>query len=218
MQHLKIKNNMKKNETRGVNSWLDFSSYVTKYRYNSYWHQFDEIFSSGATSVLEIGVGNNVLLPFLESKGVSTTTLDLESSLAPKVIGSVTSLPFADNAFDVVVCCQVLEHLPFDQFDHCLKEIRRVTNNKFVLSLPDKTLGLSVLLRVPNFLFWEFQIFSPWAVRAPIRSVKEHYWEIGRRGYPPRKIIKHLNDIGFSVERHYRVPEYPYHHFFISTC
>ncbi len=209
---------MKKNKTeRGVNSWLDFSSYVTKCRYNSYWHQLDEIFSSGATSVLEIGVGNNVLAPFLESKGIKITTLDLELNLIPTVLGSVTMLPFKDNAFDMVVCCQVLEHLPFDQFDICLGEIHRVARNKLVLSLPDKSPGLSVLMRIPNFLFWEFQLFSPWALREPIRKVKEHYWEIGRRGFPPIKIINHLKRARFNVERHYRVPEYPYHHFFISS-
>ena len=191
---------------------------MTKYRYNSYWHQLEEIFSSGAGSVLEIGVGNNVMAPFLNSKGVDTVTLDLEGELRPTVTGSVLNLPFANNTFDVVVCCQVLEHLPFAEFDNCLSELQRVAKNKLILSLPDKTPGISVIVRIPNFIFWDVQIFSPWAIREPIRKVREHYWEIGRWGFPPKKILKHLEKAGFSVERNYRVPEYPYHHFFIAAC
>ncbi len=201
-----------------VKNWLNFSSYVTKYRYNSYWHQLDEIFSAEARSVLEVGVGNDVMGPFLNSKGVRTVTLDLERDLRPTVTGSVLSLPFKDNTFDVVVCCQVLEHLPFSRFDSCLAELKRVAKNKLILSLPDKTPGISLIVRIPNFVFWDIQIFSPWAIREPIRKVREHHWEIGRWGFPPKKILNHLEKTGFTVERNYRVPEYPFHHFFISSC
>ena len=200
-----------------VKYWLNFSSYVTKYRYNSYWHQLNEVFMSNPGNVLEIGVGPGVMASYLEYKGIDIITIDLETELSPTISASVVSLPFKDKTFDTVVCCQVLEHLPFEQFDKSLAEIKRVTKKKLVLSLPDKTLGISILARIPNFLFWNFQLYLPWALREPIKKVREHYWEIGRRGYPTKKILKHLEAAGFKVERNYRVPEYPYHHFFVAT-
>jgi ubiquinone/menaquinone biosynthesis C-methylase UbiE len=200
-----------------VEHWLDFSAYVTKYRYNSYWHQLDEVFRSGPCNVLEIGVGSNVTSTYLSYKGIEVVTIDLEARLGPAVVASVRHLPFEDQVFDTVVCCQVLEHLPFDEFDGCLSELRRVCKRKLVLSLPDKTPGISMLVRIPNFVFWEFCLSLPWAIREPIKRGREHYWEIGRWGYSRKKVLQHVKTAGFFVERTYRVPEYPYHRFFIAT-
>ena len=43
----------------------------------------------------------------------------------------------------------------------------------------------------------------------------EHYWEIGKAGYPLSKIIMDIQRAGFKVEKTYRVFEFPYHRFFI---
>lgn len=48
--------------------------------------------------------------------------------------GDVTSLPFADHSFDVVMCCEVLEHL--DDPAAALRELRRVARRALVLSVP----------------------------------------------------------------------------------
>ena len=43
----------------------------------------------------------------------------------------------------------------------------------------------------------------------------EHYWEIGKAGYPLNKIIKDIQKTGFKIEKTYRIFENPYHRFFI---
>ena len=43
----------------------------------------------------------------------------------------------------------------------------------------------------------------------------EHYWEIGKVGYPLSKITKDIERAGFNIERTYRVFENPYQRFFI---
>ena len=40
----------------------------------------------------------------------------------------IENLPFEDNSFDLVLCCEVLEHLPDDIYQDALKEIQRVSN------------------------------------------------------------------------------------------
>ena len=43
----------------------------------------------------------------------------------------------------------------------------------------------------------------------------EHYWEIGKAGYPLSKIIKDIQRAGFKIEKTYSVFENPYHRVFI---
>ncbi|RJQ86172.1 MAG: class I SAM-dependent methyltransferase [Desulfobacteraceae bacterium] len=59
--------------------------------------------------------------------------------------GDVTSLPFADNSFDLVVCSEVLEHIPDHQ--RAITEIVRVLKT-------DRHLVVSVPRRWPEKLCW----------------------------------------------------------------
>lgn len=43
----------------------------------------------------------------------------------------------------------------------------------------------------------------------------EHYWEIGKFGYPLSRIIKDIKIAGFNIKKTYRIFEVPYHRFFI---
>ncbi len=43
----------------------------------------------------------------------------------------------------------------------------------------------------------------------------EHYWEIGKIGYPLDRITNNIKKKGFNIERTYRIFEHPYHRFFI---
>ena len=51
-------------------------------------------------------------------------------------VGDAGRLPFADNSFDVVICSEVLEHLP--DVDAALDEITRIVKpgGRFALSVP----------------------------------------------------------------------------------
>jgi SAM-dependent methyltransferase len=43
----------------------------------------------------------------------------------------------------------------------------------------------------------------------------EHYWELGTAGFPPTRLIETLEDAEFILCRNFRVPEHPWHHFFV---
>jgi len=43
----------------------------------------------------------------------------------------------------------------------------------------------------------------------------EHYWEIGKAGYPLQRIINDIRKTGFNIKKTYRIFEWPYHRFFI---
>ena len=108
-------------------------------RIESITEQLRQICYSGYTNILEIGVGKGFLRHcFKLFPQISHTTVDIAEDLSPDYIASVTNMPFEDKQFDVVVCGQVLEHLPFRDFLPSLKEIRHVARHKVIISLPDK--------------------------------------------------------------------------------
>jgi hypothetical protein len=58
-------------------------------------------------------------------------------------------------------------------------------------------------------------IFLP-QIRKPIHSFDgEHYWEIGKAGYPLKRIISDIERQGMEIIKTYRVFESPYHRFFV---
>lgn len=112
-------------------------NYDTKWKFCSYWHQIDEIVSLSPENVLEIGVGNKFVYDYLSKIGIKIFSVDIEKILNSDVVGTVVSLPFKNNSFDVIGCFEVLEHLPFEKFTDCLLELHRVSRQKVILSLPD---------------------------------------------------------------------------------
>ena len=190
----------------------DFSKYNHRSRWMSYWHQIDEVLRLKPDSVLEIGIGDKTVVNFLKSQGVNITTLDINKDLKPDVIGSVLTMPFRDSSFDVVLCAEVLEHLPFEKFEEGLKELKRVSRKNLVLSLPHFGRSLKFSFKIP--LIKEKRIACRLAF--PIKHVfnGEHYWEIGKKGYPPDKIRKIIKKY-FQIKKEFIPFENQYHHLFV---
>jgi len=189
-----------------------FNRYVGSDRWGSYYYQLREIFACKPTSVLEIGVGNHIVEDVLKRHDIAYTSVDIADDLLPDVIASVTKLPFADNSFDVVCAFEVLEHMPFDQFEKALGEIARVTTHTALLSLPYFGPSLRGEFKMP-FLP---RIRFAWKIPYPKKHYfnGEHYWEIGKRGYSLRRIRRIIGKY-FILEKEFVPFENQYHHFFI---
>ncbi len=189
--------------------------YVGDARAFSFAHQIRTVLHHQPTSVIEVGVGTGVVAAVLQQLNIQVTTLDIEPSLKPDLVGSVTQIPAADREFDVSLCCQVLEHLPFDQFASALRELRRVTCRGLVLSLPDRTWCLAVRVQLPLLGRRELVGSLPrWLTRDAHVIQPRHHWEIGYPGYPLRRIRAALVDAGWTLQRTWRVPEMTWHRFF----
>ncbi len=97
------------------------------------------------TRILEIGVGEGEVIGRVRARfpGVPVTGLDLpDENLAehwhaaglPCCFGDATHLPFPDDAFDLVLAIEVLEHIPDP--DVALGELARVTQGHLIASVP----------------------------------------------------------------------------------
>lgn len=189
--------------------------YDNKNRFISYWHQINEIIKLNPKRVLEIGIGNSFISRYLKERGVNVTTLDIDKRLNPDITGSILDIPFVDESFDVIACYELLEHLPYENFYKAVSEIFRVSKFYSVLSLPDKDRVCRLYIQIHKILISKKLLPLP-RLNVPIHKFDgEHYWEIGKAGYPLSKITKDIQRAGFKIEKIYRIFENPFHRFFI---
>ena len=179
----------------------------------SYWYQIREILGFKPGSVLVIGKGNGSVAEYLKLAGINITTLDIDENLKPDVIASVLKIPFGENSFDTALCAQVLEHLPYENFSKALSEIKRVVKNDAVISLPHFGPVIKFCLKIPFLPPFRLMVKLPYQKKHVFKG--EHYWEIGKRGYPLKKIKSKIKKSGFSIKNDYIVFENPLHHFFV---
>lgn len=189
------------------------ADYDSKARFASYWHQINEIMSLAPANVLEIGIGNGLVSGYLKGRGYAVTTLDIREELSPDIVASVLEIPLDEGAFEVVACYEVLEHLDYGCFGRAMREIRRVCARKAVISLPDQGGAVRALLKAPFVKEKRLMIPYPKLRLPPLESY--HKWEIGREGYPLRRVVSDIEGAGFALERTYRVFENPVHRFFV---
>lgn len=188
-------------------------NYGDKKRWISYWRQIKEVLKFRPGNVLIIGKGNGLISEYLKLKGIKVITLDIDENLKSDVIASVVKMPFSDDEFDVVLCAQVLEHLPYDDFGNALLEIKRVARHGAIISLPHFGPTIRFLLKLPFLPEIKFLFKIPYPKKHVFKG--EHYWEIGKMGYSLRRIRGDIKKLGLTIEKDYIVFENPLHHFFI---
>jgi hypothetical protein len=191
------------------------NSYEAKERFITYWHQIHEAMILNPRNILEIGVGNKFVSNYLKERGFDITTLDLDVELKPCIVGSVLKIPLLDESFEVATCYQLLEHLPYDEFNNALKEIARVSVNNIIISLPDVTTVYRFNIELPRFKPIKKLIPHPFPRSKPYEFDGQHFWEIGWKEYPLSRITSDIMHSKLNILKTYRVYEFYYHRFFI---
>jgi len=99
-------------------------------------------------SILEVGCGEGEMTKIINANfrdcriNSSDVSLNIikkskeQFSNCPFSVQSVYHLPYRDNQFDLIVACEVLEHLVDP--DKALKEIYRVCKKYFIASVPNE--------------------------------------------------------------------------------
>lgn len=189
--------------------------YDSRLRFISYWHQIASVAKYRPRCVLEVGIGNGFVSEYLRKAGIEVVTLDFDPELSPSVAGQVQRLPFADRAFDLVLCSEVLEHLPLDMLPQALSELRRVTRAHVVLSVPNVEPCVRIILPVPR-VGERCLLVRSWWRRRPrtVTDPREHYWELGIRSFSPRQFLALASEAGLVNLREQRIFDHPFHHFF----
>jgi ubiquinone/menaquinone biosynthesis C-methylase UbiE len=195
-------------------------TYDDRGRFLSYFYQCRSVLERNPGTVLEIGIGNKTVSAYLKARGLKVTTCDIDGNLEPDYVADIRNLAcFKDESFDVVMACEILEHMPWEDIDAALKELARISKGSVVISLPSSGWRFNINVVFPgvervlrkdyvNAGFSIPRIFST----AP--RCKEHCWEIGVKGFSNNKILKKLGEY-FYLERQFSSEWNRYHRFFL---
>jgi 2-polyprenyl-3-methyl-5-hydroxy-6-metoxy-1,4-benzoquinol methylase len=188
----------------------DFERYDDRERWMSYWHQIRAALALRPRRVLEIGSGSGVFRSYLQGAGVEVKVADVDPSRRPDYVVDVRRLDEVlppGERFDVVCAFQVLEHLPFEDFEAALAALAKRAAPYVLLSLPYRGVRLRLSLWLGD---WKVtlgnKLLMPWRYR----PCPEHHWELGR-GHSARRITKILAR-HFEVVGRGFVEENPYHY------
>ncbi len=92
-------------------------------------------------SIIDIGCGDGRIINILSQKYEDTVGVDYSETLLKKVKtktikSSCHHINVGDNSYDLVICCEVLEHLPDEIFRQTINELKRISRKYILISTP----------------------------------------------------------------------------------
>lgn len=192
-----------------------YDGYDDKKRLLSYNAQIREVLSKNPNNVLEIGPGNKFVTSYLRNRGIDVTTVDIAKDLNPDVVESVHSLTDSiDKKYDVVLCAEVLEHLPYKYLDKSLIEIKKVCGEFCIITLPEFGwywyIEFNFPFIGPRSVGFKWSFFG----QKKHSCDGEHYWEINKKRYNLKKIRKDISK-RFKIDNDYLVDGNESHRLFL---
>ncbi len=179
--------------------------------------QIHDIHNLNPTDVIEIGIGNGFTSQFLRMAGYDVTTADINGDLKPDYVAPLGDLPALTNGrqFSLVACCEVLEHMPWEEFEHSIATMRKLSPNLY-LTLPNyaKFFGFSGFLDIPRIRrLMNIGAYLP----IPRKISAEHFWEVGSSRATSASAIKAILRRHYPNVRDYSYRLNRYHHAFVCS-
>lgn len=202
-----------------VSNDMYYKEYDSELRFIHYFYQTDIIKKINPKTILEIGVGNKTVTNYLKEHNFNVTTCDFDKKLKPDYVADIRKLPFKENKFDLILACEILEHLPWNEVDVALEQLQKTTKKYVLLSLPYAATTFEFIVKLPlfhkilkrNYLDFFFRI--PKFYKKP-KFTGEHYWEIGLKGHSIKK-VRELMRKRFKIVEEIRPLLTTYHYFFV---
>lgn len=142
--------------------------------------QIYEIHKIRPKSILEIGPGNGFTSLFLKRAGYDVVTVDINPALKPDICAPLDDLSrhLDGRRFDLVVCCEVLEHMPWEEFRGNLQHLHSAGDRLF-MTLPNykRSFGLGAILRFPKLGSIPFRAYANLGIPKTLPPM--HFWEVG---------------------------------------
>jgi hypothetical protein len=188
-------------------TWFD---YYSEKRIGQQWLQVHLLKDLPVRRVLEIGPYLGLVTAMLDNAGFEVTTLDLVARAfdrpdVPHIEADLTAIdPTRLTGFDLVLCCETLEHLSWEAAAQVLRTLRRSGAGWLITSVPYEGLQLD---------FWLYA--NPFRLRRRLALKKGrgsrrftpdadpygHKWECGYRGTRLADWERQLGDAGWQIRR-----------------
>ncbi len=201
-----------------------FETYSSERRYISYYHQVKQVLNLVAQhnlkKILITGKGDGVVPKILEAYsellnlGLTIHTFDFAEYLRPSHLGELIDIDqIVAEKYDIIVSCQILEHIPLKEADQVLTKMKKVS--RFVImSVPYKAITVRGSFKMPVLPELVFCIKVP-LIRSSGEMVDErHYWELGAT-ISVKKYKERLKSFGYSILDSYMMKKHGNIYFFI---
>jgi hypothetical protein len=185
--------------------------YYSDKRIGQQWFQLHLLDGLAVRTVLEVGPNLGLVSALLANAGFAVTTLDMLPSQDPRpdiphIRGELTAIDSAQLAgHDAILCCETLEHLPWDEVQSVLQKFHAAGPKYLVISVPymgfqiDWRLYLNAVTARSKFSFKKLNFLrrfqpdptDPWG----------HKWEAGYRGHSLAALQAKIKAAGWRMER-----------------
>ena len=100
-----------------------------------------QLVPQGVVTALDVGARDGYISAQLADRSMQVTALDLEKPVIADsrvhcVKGDITALDWADSSFDLVLCAEVLEHIPPQLLARGCAELQRVAKRYLLIGVP----------------------------------------------------------------------------------
>jgi len=148
-------------------------------------------------TMIEIGVGSGFTANYCRSKGFRVKTLDIDSEKTPDILANVVEYEFKEK-YDYLMAFEILEHIPFTEFQKIIEKIPSFVNKYAFISLPRNERRLiDVQVRFPIIK----KIRFGWTVLARKLFTETHLWELDYKNYKQKKVEKLMEDSGLKIRK-----------------
>lgn len=177
-------------------------------------HRYATVFEK--CRILEVGIGNGFVADFMKKAGYRVTTFDINPELRPDIVGNLLNLQrHISETYELVLCSEVLEHMPQEHFDTALEQLGCASSRYVVITLPvfRHFVGFNLQLKLPRLPFIDLPCFVKTSFGKRLGS--GHFWEIGYDSNSSRKAVESV------ILRHFRIVEKgafrsnPYHNYYV---
>lgn len=190
--------------------WAEWHRYYSEKRIGQQWKQLDLVgrFHTGGP-LLEIGPYLGLVTACLSNAGYDVTTMDagprrFDHPDTPYIMADIRTVdPGQLMRFNTILCCELLEHLDWDEVDGVLRRLRRF-DRVLIVSVPYE--GAQLFTRFYLNTHTARQMFQ-WRKLRSFRAFltpadngpDSHKWEVGYRGRSLNEWERKLRDAGWRI-------------------
>ena len=184
--------------------------YYSDKRIGQQWFQVHLLQGLAVQRVLEVGPNLGLVSALLANAGFTVTTMDMMPSLDPRpdiphIQGELTAIDgFCLSGHDAIICCETLEHLPWDQVQPVLAKFHAAAPDYLIISVPymgfqiDWRLYLNAVTARSKFSVKKLNFLRSFR---PDDDPRGHKWEAGYRGHSLAALAAKIQAAGWQIER-----------------
>lgn len=210
-----------KNQDRNKNKYF-IKSYLNPKRWSSYSEIIRFVLEINPSKILEIGIGNGLIIYILKKMGYYTKGLDIDNSLNPDYIIDIREVNILNfkYIFDLIIASEVFEHIKYSEFLMALNNLSLISKY-MILSLPYTNenaykffLDFDIPLSTKHSISLKL-LFKLFLKKSSKALNKEHFWEIGIKSYNLRKVKRDIKKNGWIIIKSSLNRQNPYHYFIV---